>query len=76
MLMVEWLFQGEWGVTGDEEEEEEQRKQEFINAFIPTTRSQLRLLAESYQVRMHLDLSAWMPSDEGCEPVTHIASQD
>ncbi|ELU14115.1 hypothetical protein CAPTEDRAFT_224608 [Capitella teleta] len=40
---------GEWGVTGDEEEEEEQRKQEFINAFIPTTRSQLRLLAESYQ---------------------------
>jgi hypothetical protein len=44
------LVQGEWGLTEDEEEQEQARRQEFVASFIPTTRSQLRVLAESYQV--------------------------
>lgn len=43
------VFQGEWGVTAEQEAEENRRVQEFKDT-IPKMCSQLRLLTHFYQV--------------------------
>ena len=42
--------QEEWGLTEAEEKAEEKRRKEFRQSLIPNTGSQLRVLAEQYQV--------------------------
>lgn len=43
------VFQGQWGVTAEQEAEEKKRIQEFQET-IPKMRSQLRILTHFYQV--------------------------
>ena len=44
------FFQGQWGLTAADEEEESKRRVEFLKHVIPSTRAQLTVLAQSYQV--------------------------
>nr|XP_054771270.1 gamma-tubulin complex component 3 homolog [Lytechinus pictus]XP_054771271.1 gamma-tubulin complex component 3 homolog [Lytechinus pictus] len=41
--------QGEWGTTALEEEENERRKVDFLRTFLPSSKAQLKVLAQSYQ---------------------------
>lgn len=43
---------GEWAVSEEEEEEETRRRSDFVQTSVPTTRSQLRVLHQSYQVTL------------------------
>ena len=47
------MLKGQWGLTDADDQAEQDRRTEFERVFIPTTRSQLRLLAESYQVTLY-----------------------
>ena len=43
-------LQGDWGTTALEEGENQRRKMEFQRSFLPSSKAQLKVLAQSYQV--------------------------
>jgi len=53
MFLLFLLFgQGEWGMTDWDEEEERRRSVNFVDHVIPDTRAQLKVLSNSYQVKL------------------------
>ncbi len=50
------ILQEKWGLNEAMEDEEMTRRQEFAEKLIPSSRSQLRVLRQSYQVRYCLVL--------------------
>lgn len=47
------IFQGDWGLTEEDSIADIKRIADFTKTFIPTTRAQLRVLHQSYQVCTH-----------------------
>lgn len=51
-LLFLFFGQGEWGMTDWDEEEERRRSVKFVDNVIPDTRAQLKVLSNSYQVKL------------------------
>ena len=56
MIQCFHTLQNKWGLTQEEEDEEMERRERFVETLIPSTRSQLRVLLESYQVSDYFQL--------------------
>ncbi len=51
-----FIFQGDWGLTEIDTDAELKRSENFQRKFIPSTRAQLRVLHQSYQVQLSIIL--------------------